>query len=138
LVVLYADASALTKLIVNEPESAALREFLHGESAFDTPVTLVSSAVSKVEVTRAARRFGERADERVPGVFRGVTMMKLSSSIVTTASLLPPRSLRTLDAIHLGSALSLGKDIISYDHRLNEAAREAGLTVYSPGMSTSQ
>jgi uncharacterized protein len=138
LVVLYADASALTKLIVNEPESAALREFLHGDSAFGAPVTLVSSTVSVVEVTRAARRFGQRAEEKVPGVFRGVTMVKLTSSIVTTASHLPPRSLRTLDAIHVGSALSLGNDIISYDNRLNEAAREAGLTVYSPGMSTSQ
>ena len=138
MVVLYADASALTKLIVNEPESAALREFLRGERTFGAPVTLVSSTVSLVEVTRAARRFGERVEEKVPGVFRGVTMVKLSSSIVTSASPLPPRSLRTLDAIHLGSALNLGNDIICYDHRLNDAAREAGLRVYSPGMSTSQ
>jgi predicted nucleic acid-binding protein len=49
-----------------------------------------------------------------------------------------PASLRTLDAIHVTTALWGGLDIIGYDNRLNEAAREAGLTVYSPGMSTSQ
>ncbi len=44
--------------------------------------------------------------------------------------------LRTLDAIHLASALDMGADLeafVTYDARLAAAARDAGLTVVSPG-----
>jgi predicted nucleic acid-binding protein len=46
--------------------------------------------------------------------------------------------LRTLDALHLATALTLGFPLVAYDQRLIQAAREAGLTVYSPGMTTSE
>lgn len=67
-----------------------------------------------------------------------MAVISLRRGIVQISSHLPPENLRTLDAIHLGLALSAGHDIISYDHRLNAAATLSGLRVYSPGMVTSQ
>jgi predicted nucleic acid-binding protein len=48
----------------------------------------------------------------------------------------PPPRLRTLDAIHLATALDLADSLstlLTYDKLLAEAARAAGLTVLSPG-----
>lgn len=138
MVALYCDASALAKLVVEEPESEALRAFIEGGNPFGHPLDMVSSVISHVEVTRAAKKMGPAAYEKVAGVLAAVTVISLRRSIVQISSHLPPENLRALDAIHLGSALSAGHDIISYDHRLNAAAALSGLRVYSPGMMTSQ
>jgi predicted nucleic acid-binding protein len=51
--VVYLDSSALVKLVVTEPESSALMEFLLRQS------DRVSSAVVLAEVPRALRRAGK-------------------------------------------------------------------------------
>ncbi len=48
---------------------------------------------------------------------------------------LEPAAVRTLDAIHLATALALGDDlqeIVTYDRRMTEGARRLGLPVASP------
>jgi uncharacterized protein len=138
LVALYCDASALAKLVIDEPESDALTAFIQGENPFGTTIDMVSSVISQVEVARAAKRLGPAVHEKVASVLAAVTVISVRHGIVQISSHLPPENLRTLDAIHVASALSSAHDMISYDHRLNSAAALAGVKVYSPGMVTSQ
>ena len=61
--------------------------------------------------------------------------MPISDAVVESACRLDPPVLRSLDAIHLASALQLGDElegIVTYDRRLAEAARQLGIPVFSP------
>jgi len=72
----------------------------------------------------------------VDAVLESVYLLDLSRTILHEAAALAPPALRTLDAIHLATALSIGDrtlDVITYDARLAEAARASGLTVVQPG-----
>lgn len=127
----YLDASALVKLVVAEPETDALRAFL------ETRPLRVTSVLAAVEVPRAARRVSHRADvhRRADAVVAGMTLLSFDEPVRRRAAALRPGALRTLDAIHLASALSLGKDLevfLAYDRRLAEAARAARVRVASP------
>jgi predicted nucleic acid-binding protein len=135
---LYIDSSALMKLVTPEDESDSLREFLAGANPWSTAVSLLSSQLAKTEIFRASARIGADARRAARDLARSVTFLGLDRPILHQAALVMPASLRTLDAIHVTTALWGGLAVIGYDHRLNEAAREAGLRVYSPGMSTSQ
>jgi uncharacterized protein len=126
----YLDSSAIVKLVVPEAESQALKAFLPHEPH------PVSSALARVETLRAAARSSDASAIRdAEHVLAGITLLAITDAILTVAARLPPRLLRTLDAIHLASALSLGADLeglITYDERLAEAARQGGVTVYTP------
>lgn len=91
-----------------------------------------------MELHRAARREASIPAADVEGVTRHVYSLILRSEIVSLASEVAPTSLRSLDALHLTSALRTRCDMVAYDQRLIQAATEAGITVYSPGMTTSQ
>jgi predicted nucleic acid-binding protein len=128
---LYLDSSALVKLVIREEETPALQHLLRESGA------VVSSALAEVEVRRAVRRV--TSEETTLGlasqVMAGVHLLRLDEPVLSAAAGLPPDKLRTLDALHLASALSLGSDLsamVVYDERLAEAAREAGLTVLAP------
>lgn len=126
--VLYLDASALVKLVQLEPETAALA----GEvSRWDVHVT---SVVGAVEARRAARRSG--ADPaRVDAVLARTSLLELDDGVRELAATIEPPALRTLDAIHLASAIALEDDlgaIACYDDRLGRAAKSEGLRVVSP------
>lgn len=127
---LYMDASALVKLVIIEDESDALREYI-GEGA-----TLISSRVAEVELRRVTGRQSERpADATIEAVLRATSLMELDALIAATAGRIGPATLRLLDAIHLASALAMGDELdafVSYDGRLADAARGAGLRVVSP------
>lgn len=126
---LYLDASAVVKLVVREPETEALVATIRAD-----PET-VSSALVWAEVVRAARRAGVRA-RRAEAVLERIALAPVDEGILRTAALLDPRALRTLDAIHLATALSLREDLaalVTYDARLAEAALAAGLGVLAPG-----
>jgi predicted nucleic acid-binding protein len=130
--VLYLDSSAIMKLVLPEPETKALVEAVRSE-----PET-VSSVLARVEVLRAVQRARARraVADRAESILRGMALVRLEESIVTKASELRPRELRTLDAIHVATALSLGSQLsglITYDTRLASAAMAAGLTVQVPG-----
>jgi len=123
---LYLDASALVKLVRIEAETPALRETVRMPD-----VRAASSVIAVAEVGRAARRMGRSPDEALGGV----VLMDVSDAILQRAAVIDPPSLRTLDAIHLATALTLGDDLdgfVAYDRRLEEAATAAGLRVLSP------
>lgn len=128
--VAYLDSSAFVKLIVAEPESSALRR------AIARWPQHASSTLLRTETIRALRRSGNT--EQVPAarrLLRGVSMVRVDEPLLDRAADLEPGELRTLDAIHLASALELGQDLgvmIAYDIRLKSAAQAYGLTVESP------
>jgi predicted nucleic acid-binding protein len=127
--VIYLDSSALVKLVRKEAESAALGSWLRDN---DHPV--VSSALVRTEVIRAVRRDSERLGARAIMVLSGVETMPMTYDLLDEAGTLPG-DLRSLDAIHLVSAMRLRGDLdafVAYDKRLLSAAHEAGLPVVSP------
>jgi predicted nucleic acid-binding protein len=126
---LYLDSSAIVKLVVPEPETKALRDFLRSWPE------RVSSVVARIEVERVARRIGGGAIRRARTVISRVALVELDDHVVRRAAALQPTELRTLDAIHLAAALSLGEDlgaICGYDSRLADAAASAGVEVVAP------
>lgn len=129
---IYLDSSALVRLVLPEPETGALAEFL---AAWPERI---SSSLARVEVLRAARRVGgeEPALRRAEDVLGRIGLVRLDEAALGPASGLEPAGLRSLSAIHLSTALSVGEDLgglVSYDPRLNEAARASGVSVFSPG-----
>jgi predicted nucleic acid-binding protein len=128
--VVYVDASALVKLVVPEADTEALIEYLALRPLQAT------SVIARVEVSRALLRAGLSADERMADVFDHVSILPLEMATAERAARVGPARLRTLDAIHLASALALAPDveaIVTYDARLADAAREQGIEVVVPG-----
>ncbi len=127
---IYIDTSALGALLVEQPESETLIKWLD-----QTPATLVSSDLLEVELRRLAVREGlEQA--HVSRLLDGVALVALDRSIYRNAGFLPIPHLRTLDALHLEAAIRLDVDaVLTYDHRLADAARSVGLEVIAPGNS---
>lgn len=127
----YCDSSALLKLFVEEIGTRAMRQFLAGD------VEMTSSVIAQVEVLRGlARRGGEDDSKRAAAYLDSMTMLALGESVLKRAAAMKPVALRSLDAIHLASALQLSPPpdaFLSYDERLLEAARAIGLPALSPG-----
>ncbi len=125
----YFDASAIAKLIREERESLALVDFL------EEPMEAVTSALSEVEVPRELRPYGVSAEE-VAGALKGFVVVSISPDILARAAALDPPSMRSLDALHLATAMAVGTDglhVVTYDDRLAAAARAYGLAVAQPG-----
>lgn len=109
--------------------SEALRRYLASAGQ------LASSIVAVVEVARAVERVFPGSTAAVAAVFESVAVIGLDARIASRAGSLGPAGLRTLDAIHLATALELGVELtalVSYDERLSEAARGKGITVLGP------
>lgn len=127
--VVFLDSSAVTKLVVAEAESTALAERLSGH-------VLVASALLVPEVSRAVRRtVGRSHDVVLEQVLALIDLVVLDRAVLAAAADLEPASLRTLDALHLASALALGERLdvlVGYDERLLGAARAAGIRVEQP------
>jgi predicted nucleic acid-binding protein len=127
--VTYVDSSALVKLAVREPESAALRRYL----ARRRP--LVSSALARTEVVRALLPLGPGAVQRGREVLARVDLLRVNDRVLDAAGLLALADLRSLDAIRLASAEQLGSDLrgfVTYDERLATAAAGRGFRVVRP------
>ncbi len=122
----YLDTSAAMKLVVAEPESAALAEALAADRR------LVASWLLHTEMHCAAGRHPHELDiGDVQAVLNAVNLADLSRGDMIAAGTLAP--LRSNDAIHLAVAIRLGVDeIITYDRELTEAARTAGLSTFAP------
>jgi predicted nucleic acid-binding protein len=128
---IYLDSSALLKLLVEERESAALADWILERSA--TPK--VSSELATLEVVRAARRLDSRVVPPARALVSQLDLIPLSSSLIEEAADAGDPTLRSVDAIHLVSALSIREALtafVAYDHRLIGAAQAAGLTAESP------
>ena len=127
---IYVDSSALVKLVLPEAESSSMIEFA---AKFDT---LVTSAIGAIEFRRAVKRHYAQQLWAVERVLAEMTILELSHEVRRTAELLEPTILRTLEAIHLASALVIREELeafVAYDERLLEAARLAGIPTASPG-----
>lgn len=127
---LYLDSSAFVKLVVEETESAAVREYLG-----NLGTRRVSSALLRAESLRAVRQLGPDALATVREGLRRVDLIGIDDRILDAAGMLNPLVLRTLDAIHLATALAVGDDldaIVTYDERMVEAARLIGLATVTP------
>jgi predicted nucleic acid-binding protein len=127
--VVYLDSSALVKLVVAEPESSVLRRELRGEP------DRASCTLARVEVVRAVRPHGAAAVTRARRLVRRIDLVQLDDELLDAAAMLDGGVLRSLDAIHLAAAQTLGDDldaVITYDERMTTAARLIGLTVRAP------
>ena len=126
---LYLDSSAIVKLVSREPETDDLVQLIGEDSV------TISSELSVVEVLRAVRRV--RGDgRRAEAVLGGVALVPVDAGIIRSAAELSPAALRSLDAIHLATVLSLVGDVsrlVTYDTRLAAAARSMKVSVSSPG-----
>lgn len=118
------------KLVVAEPESDALRDMLASDP------DQLASAIVEVEVVRAVRRGAPDLVPLAQRVVSQLTVLEVSEAIRARAALLDPVALRSLDALHLATALELGDDLdalVTYDSRMTEAAAGIGLQVAAPG-----
>ncbi len=128
---IYLDSSALVKLAVAEPESEALTYWLSQQPN----LIRVSSSIIRVEVPRAVWRADPRALAESYQQLMRMREVLLSDPVLTRAAAARPATLRSLDAIHLASALAIKDDLtafVAYDKRLLAAAAEAGLPTASP------
>ncbi|MCG7414557.1 type II toxin-antitoxin system VapC family toxin [Microbacterium aurum] len=124
----YADTSALGALLVLQPETRALLDWLD-----QTRARLVSSDLLETELRRMAVREG-RDQAKVSAILDGVSLAALDRATYRSAGFLPMPYLRTLDALHLEAAIRLDVDaILTYDKRLGDSAGEIGLDVIAPG-----
>jgi predicted nucleic acid-binding protein len=127
--VTYLDSSAIVKLVVREPESTALRAYLRGRR------TVVSSALARTEVARAVLGLGAAVARRARVVLDRVELVRVNDRVLTDAGALLPAHIRSLDAIHLATALLLGEalgQLVTYDGRLASACRVAGIKAVAP------
>jgi hypothetical protein len=126
----YVDSSALVKLVVAETETPALVAHLAG-------VDVVTSEVAGVEVPRASylKTGDRRVLARAERLLESAYLVRLEP-VRRAAARIAPGGLRSLDAIHLASALAVRSEIgelVAYDARLTSAALAAGLRVAAPG-----
>nr|WP_281496898.1 type II toxin-antitoxin system VapC family toxin [Ornithinimicrobium sp. F0845] len=124
------DSSALCKLVVEEAQTPALHALLVSHDG-----DLVSSDLARTEVLRMAGRLDppRRAEARV--VLEALVLVPLLTRIAEAAGVIAPPRVRSLDALHLATALELGDDLaglVTYDERQADAARQLGLTVLGP------
>jgi len=131
---IYLDSSAAVKLVHAEAESQPLRDWL--EAHADTG--WVSSVLVEVETYRALARYAPSALTRLAQVLDLIDLVDLTPAIRVRAQAVDPVTVRSLDAIHMATALHIHGQLIAfvaYDSRLCEAARTAGLPVQAPGLS---
>lgn len=123
----YLDTSAAMKLVVAEPESAALAKGLSIDRR------LIASWLLHTEMHCAAGRHPRLVSVgNVQDVLNAVNLVDLTRGDMIAAGTHAP--LRSNDAIHLAVAIRLGADeMVTYDQELTEAARTAGLSIFAPG-----
>jgi len=126
----YIDSSALVKLVAREAESGALKSWLREQRS---PQFI--SELCRVEMTRALATKGIKDNKRIDRVLSAFDCLRIRSVTLEQARFLEPVELRTLDAIHLASALSIGPDlesVVTYDQRLAAACQRYGVAVTAP------
>ncbi len=128
---IYLDSAAVVKMVHAEPESPALRAWL-GERA---ETGWISSVLVEIESFRALIRHAPDAVTRLDPVLDLIDLIDLSSGVRILAQAVRPVMVRSLDAIHLGTALTIRPSLtsfVTYDKRLLDAATAAGLPADSP------
>jgi predicted nucleic acid-binding protein len=135
LALFYVDASAIVKLVKEEPESQALRTFLGDDD-------LVSCELVLTEVPRAIRR-AVAIDPRLPlrelldqagEVLDSIGLLPTDRDTLLSAGAIAEPALRALDAIHIAAAMNVTpiSAFVSYDERQQAAARLVKLRTVRP------
>ena len=126
----YLDTSAVVKLLTREAETTALRRRLR------TLPRRASATLLRVELLRTVSRLGlPRLMGEARRQLEQIHLIRIDDDLLDRAAHLDSPSMRSLDAIHLAAALSLGADlaaVITYDERLRAAANALGLPVLAP------
>lgn len=128
---IYLDSSTVVKLVHAEPESPALRAWLDERSE----TGWASSVLVEIETFHALARYAPEAVTRLHPVLDQIDLIEMSPRIRILAQTIRPVTVRSLDAIHLGSALSIRRSLrsfVTYDKRLLDAAIAAGLPADAP------
>jgi predicted nucleic acid-binding protein len=128
---IYLDSAAVVKLVHAEAESQALRDWLDER----TEAGWTSSALVEIESFRALARYAPEAIIRLHLVLDQIDMIDISPRVRMLAQTVRPVTVRSLDAIHLGTALEIRRSLtsfVTYDKRLLDAAAAAGLPANSP------
>lgn len=125
----YLDSSAFLKLVLAEAESVALIRWLEAwpERA--------SSRLLRLEALRAVRRHRPDAVDEVRRLLVAIDLISVSDDLIEAAGSFEPLALRSLDAIHIATAMTLADALgalVTYDQRMIEAAQHLGLPVASP------
>ncbi|KKK07131.1 PIN domain-containing protein [Micromonospora sp. HK10] len=135
---IYLDSAAVIKMLRREEETPDLIAWLNDHGG----VPLVSSVLVEVEVPRALRRAAPQALVGVPAVLGRLYRVEIDAGVRAAAGAYAEPLLRSLHAIHLATAETLARQaggdfvaFVTYDRRLLEAAKAAGLAVASPGMN---
>jgi predicted nucleic acid-binding protein len=125
----YLDTSAIAKFVRPEAETKPLRRWLTGKG-------WILSDLHRTELRRAAARAGGRALARCERLLAESDVIRIDAEVFDRAGRLDPAGLRSLDALHLAAAMTLGPDlagVVVYDERLRSAAIAVGIAVASPG-----
>lgn len=128
---IYVDSSALLKLLFEEDESDTLRRWLTAHAS----VAVVSSELARVEVSRVCRRIDSGRINAARALLAGLDLIPMTSDVINEAAEMGSTMLRSLDAIHLSTALSIREDLtalVAYDRRLSDAATAAGIETVRP------
>jgi hypothetical protein len=127
---IYIDTSALLRVVFPDDTTPAVQALLD-----DPAIRLISSTLLRVEARRGTVRRAPRRLPRVDVLLRSVEAVGIDDAVIEAASRLPDPMLRSLDALHLATALLIREDVealLTYDDRLADAARAHGLAVASP------
>jgi predicted nucleic acid-binding protein len=128
---IYLDSAAVVKLVHAEPGSPALRAWLNKRAE----IGWVSSVLVEIESFRALARYAPGAVTRLHPVLDQIDLIDMSPQVRILAQTVTPVTIRSLHAVHLGTALTLRRDLtsfITYDKRLLDAAVAAGMPTESP------
>ena len=128
---IYLDSAAVIKLVHAEPESAALRGWLDERAE----TGWISSVLTEIESFRALARYAPEAASRLPTVLDQIDLIDLDPRIRMLARAVTPATVRSLDIIHLGTALRSRSSLtsfVTYHQRLLDAAQALGLPINAP------
>jgi predicted nucleic acid-binding protein len=128
---IYLDSAAIVKLVHAETETQALRDWLDERAE----IGWTSSVLAEIESSRALARHAPEAVPRLHPVLDLIDLVDLDAAIRILAQTVKPTTVRSLDAIHLATALRIRSQLtsfITYDKRLADAAHAAGLPVDMP------
>lgn len=138
MTVLYADASALVKLIADEPHSQALEVYVAEAELLSSELVLgeVPRALRRITAAGSARKQLELQLERAFGLLDEIALHPVEVPILEAAGAIELPALRTLDAVHVVTALHLQPidAFLTYDVRQAASARLAGLRTVAPGL----
>jgi predicted nucleic acid-binding protein len=128
-VIVYVDTSALMKLVRVEEHTASMRRWLTRHDP-----TLITSVIGAVELRRAVARVGPTLLPVAEGVLARMRLVELTEAVLALAGAVAPPELRTLDALHLASAVMVADldTVLCYDRRLGAAFERIGITVAAP------